>query len=169
MTERDVSAPSSRAGALEELYVRHAPSAFRTAYLMTSDRELAEDIAQDAFVRVAARFRHVRTPEAFPAYLRRTVVNLSLSRLRRRKLERANLEATRSSAAPAVDVEERDELWTAIERLAPRQRAVVVLRYYEDLSEREAAAVMRCSVAAVKSLTARAMRSLREITGSEET
>jgi RNA polymerase sigma-70 factor (sigma-E family) len=151
------------AGGLADLYRRHAPAARSLAYLLTGDRGQAEDLAQEAFVRLAGRFRHLRNPDAFPAYLRRTVVNLHTSQLRRRRLERAWLE--REGREPVgsnePDVAAREDLWHQLLALPPRQRAALVLRYYEDLSEAETAEVLRCSVAAAKSLTQRAMESLR--------
>src|SRR5438034_11204932 len=83
-------------GRLGELYLRHAHDAVRLAYLLTGDRALAEDLVQDAFVRLAGRLVHLRDPGAFDAYLRRTVVNLSHSHFRRRKVERAYLERARA-------------------------------------------------------------------------
>ena len=153
-----------QAEGLAELYVRHAPAALRLAYMLTAQRELAEDLVQDAFVKLAGRFLHLRKPEAFEAYLRRMIVNQFLSHLRRRKVELAYLESEGAEArrAPAqLDVTERDEMWLALQRLPERQRAALVLRYYEDLSERDAAEVLRCSTAAVKSLVARGMETLR--------
>ena len=124
---------------------------------------------QEAFVRVAGRFRHLRVPDAFEAYLRRTIVNLHTSQLRRRRLERAYLERQRSPVSETTlpDVGAREELWGAVLSLPARQRAAVVLRYYEDLSERETADVLGCSTAAAKSLVARAMQSLRAEMESE--
>src|SRR5437588_487857 len=87
MTVRDEDA--SPRGRLGELYARHAPDAARLAYLLTGDRALAEDLVQEAFVRMFGRFRDLRNPEAFGAYLRKTVVNLSRSHFRRLKVERA--------------------------------------------------------------------------------
>ena len=84
-----------REGSLEDLYVRHAPEAVRLAFLLTSDAALAEDITQEAFIRVAGRFQHLRSPGAFDAYLRRTVVNLCMSHHRRRRVERTYLERER--------------------------------------------------------------------------
>ncbi len=157
---------------LADLYRRHAPAAGRLAYLLTGDRGLAEDLVQEAFVRVVGRFRHLRVPDAFDAYLRRTIVNLHTSQLRRKRVERAYLERERNTAGargePTPDVGLREELWRALLRLPVRQRAAVVLRYYEDLSERDAADALRCSPAAVKSLVARAMETLRAEIGSEE-
>jgi RNA polymerase sigma-70 factor (sigma-E family) len=157
-------AASPEKGGLGELYERHAGAAVGLAYLLTGDRSLAEDLVQEAFVRVAGRFRHLRDAGAFEGYLRRTVVNLFTSQLRRRRLERAYLkrEATRPPASHEdPDLASRDELWQAVQRLPERQRAAVVLRYYEDLSEREVATTMRCSNAAAKSLIQRGMQTLR--------
>src|SRR6266581_1355869 len=78
-------------GRLGELYVRHADDAVRLAYLLTGDTALAEDIVQDAFVRLAGRLVHLRDPNAFHAYLRKTVTNLSKSHFRRKRVERAYL------------------------------------------------------------------------------
>src|SRR5213083_2575428 len=126
---------AAETGRLGELYVRHADDAVRLAYLLTGDRALAEDLVQDAFVRLAGRLAHLRDPGAFEAYLRRTVVNLSNSYFRRRKVERSYLERTRGAAPgsggewPDRPIEERDELWTALRTLSARQRAALVLRF----------------------------------------
>jgi RNA polymerase sigma-70 factor (sigma-E family) len=154
-------------GELADLYVRHVPSANRLAFLLTGDRSQAEDLVHDAFVRCVGRFGHLRAHEAFDAYLRRTIVNLHTSRLRRVRVERAYLsrEAGRGAHAPTSgmpDVAAREDMWRRLQALPSRQRAVLVLRYYEDLSERETADALRCSVAAVKSLAARATSALRE-------
>jgi RNA polymerase sigma-70 factor (sigma-E family) len=164
-------ASTNAVGALGELYARHAPGARRLAYFLTGDRELADDLVQDAFVRLAGRFRHRRQPDAFDAYLRRTVVNLFTSHLRRLRLERRELARQRSDRDRDHrddDLAERDELWTALQTLAPRQRAAIVLRYYEDLSERETADIMRCSLGAAKQLITRGLAALRERIGDED-
>src|SRR5947208_15027507 len=107
------------AGRLEELDRRHAPEAARLAYLLTGDRALAEDLVQDAFVRMFGRFRDLRNPDAFGAYLRRTVVNLANSHFRRLKVERAYL--AREGAQPAAAVPEaggtQDDMWRELLRL----------------------------------------------------
>jgi RNA polymerase sigma-70 factor (sigma-E family) len=148
---------------LEELYVRNAPAALRTAYFLTGNADLAEDLVQEAFVRIAGRFGHLRVPDAFPAYLHRTVVNLFTSQLRRRALER---EWTRRQPGEIAifqgGPEEHDDLWRALAVLPPRQRAAIVLRYYEDLSERDAAAILRCSTGALHQLVVRGTATLRE-------
>src|SRR3954471_7343674 len=107
-------------GRLGDLYLRHADGAVRLAYLLTGDMGLAEDLAQDAFVKLAGRLVHLRDPGAFDAYLRRTVVNLANSSFRRRRVEREYLR--RSAAEPAAvadapDTARRDELWTDLQRL----------------------------------------------------
>jgi RNA polymerase sigma-70 factor (sigma-E family) len=154
-------------GELADLYVRHVPAANRLAFLLTGDRSQAEDLVHDAFVRCVGRFGHLRAHEAFDAYLRRTIVNLHTSKLRRVRVERAYLSKEAGRGAGALtsglpDIAGREDMWRRLGTLPPRQRAVLVLRYYEDLSERETADALRCSVAAVKALTARATAALRE-------
>ena len=153
------------AGRIAELYERHAGAGLRLAYLLTGgDLPAAEDLLHEAFVRCVGRFRYLRVPDAFDAYLRRAIVNLHTSGLRRARLERAH--AARERGAPArvstmPDVAGREDLWRALQTLPPRQRAALVLRYYEDLSERDTAGVLGCSVPAVKSLIARGSEALR--------
>ena len=149
---------------LDDLYVRHMPGAIRVAALITGDADLAQDIAQDAFLRSVGRFRHLRQPEAFEAYLRRAVVNACTSHFRRRKVEAVYLRGQARGAAPVDDPDHgrRDELRTALSVLPARQRAAVVLRYYADLSEQQTGEALGCSAAAVRSMVARAMETLRE-------
>ena len=155
-------------GSLSELYVSYAPDALRLAFLLTGDRGLAEDLVQDAFVRLVGRLRHLREPEAFWAYLRRTIVNLATSHFRHRRVERAYLE--RLAAAPEPHANDNDELDETMHRvlvgLPKRQRAAIVLRFYEDLSDVQTAAALGCSAGTVRSLTSRGMQTLRE--GLEE-
>jgi RNA polymerase sigma-70 factor (sigma-E family) len=159
-------------GGIDELYARHIGGGVRLAYLLTGDRGHAEDMAQEAFIRCVGRFRHLRRPDAFEAYFRRAIVNLHTSGLRRRRLEREWLARERAVSAARVssqpDVGAREDLWRALGRLPSRQRAALVLRYYEDLSERETAEVLGCSVAAVKSLVARGGESLRDLIRGED-
>jgi RNA polymerase sigma-70 factor (sigma-E family) len=155
---------------LGDLYLSHAAGAVRLAYLLTGDRALAEDLVQDAFVRLAGRLAHLRDEGAFDAYLRRTVVNLVRSQFRRRRVERAYLERTPPESGrvdPGPDPDEREALWRALGRLPVRQRAALVLRFYEDLSERQVAEVLRCPTGTVKSLVSRGLRNLRIQIGDE--
>lgn len=148
---------------LADLYLRHAPGAIGLAYVLTGDRAAAEDVAQEAFVRLVGRLGHLRDPAAFEGYLRRTVVNVYLTRLRRQRLERAFLERHRGRAATSEppDVDARHSLWAVLRELPGRQRTAVVLRYYGDLSEAQVAEALRCSVPAAKSLIARGLATLR--------
>jgi RNA polymerase sigma-70 factor (sigma-E family) len=151
-------------GRLSELYSTHAGSAIRLAFMLTGDRQLAEDVVQDAFVKLAGHLVHLRDPRAFDAYLRRTVVNLCNSLLRRKRLERAYL--ARSAAEPArtqdaPDVGRRDELWGRLQQLPARQRTAIVLRIYEDLPEQQVADILRCRPGTVRSLVSRGLAELR--------
>jgi RNA polymerase sigma-70 factor (sigma-E family) len=151
---------------LANLYGTHSKGAVRFAYLLTGDLELAQDLTQDAFIRVFGRFGDKRAPEAFTAYLRRTIVNLARDHWRRRVLEMRHTRRERSLARPATaelpDTGLRDQLWQALYELPVRQRAVLILRHYDDLSEQQTAQVLGCSVGAVKALSTRGLSALRD-------
>ena len=161
----DNTGPATKRLKLEQTYEQYAPGAMRLAFLLTGDRQQAEDLVQDSFVKMVGSFTHIRRPEAVWSYLRRSIINLHNSRLRRLRLERRYLEtegiASLSGAAARDGVEQRDEMWHRLQTLPTRQRAAIVLRYYEDLSEADTAEVLGCTKAAVKSLTARATATLR--------
>ena len=156
---------------LADLYGRFAPGAVRVAFLLTGDQHAAEDIVQDAFVRLFSRFQELRNPVAFETYLHRTVVNLSRDRFRRMRLERDYVARQGASISSATgissQIEGREMIREALQKLPHRQRTVLVLRFYTDLSEQQTADVMQCSVSAVKSLTARATSSVRKDFGEE--
>jgi RNA polymerase sigma factor (sigma-70 family) len=147
---------------LDALYRRMVPRAEALARALTGDQHLAQDIAHDAFIRVAGRFGLLRDPGAVEAYLQRAVVNLCRSHFRRMGVERRGLRRVGvvDTVAPAAP-EDRDALWNAIQKLPYRQRAAVVLRFYEELSEAQAGEILRCSARAVNSLVSRAMATLR--------
>lgn len=150
------------AGRMGELYARYAPGAARLAYLLTGDRATADDLVQEAFVRVFGRFRDLRDPGAFESYLRRTVVNLTNSHFRRLRTEREYVRRRRVERPVSIpDIAARDEMWQALQRLPARQRTAIVLRYYEDLSEAATADALRCPVGTVKSLVSRGLERLR--------
>ena len=165
MMRTDVRRPERlEGGRLGELYVRHAPGAVRLAYLLTGDRALSEDLVQDAFVRLAGRFIDFRDPRGFDAYLRTTVVNLARAHFRHKKVERTYLEREGSRPAPEAkgpDMGTRETMRQALYRLSERQRAAIVLRYYEDLSEAKTAEILGCRLGTVKSLVSRGMETLR--------
>jgi RNA polymerase sigma-70 factor (sigma-E family) len=158
---RETTASSSK---IADLYASTGAASVRLAYLLTGDRALAEDIAQDAFVRVVGRLRHLRDPGAFDAYLRRAIVNLAKNHHRRRAIERRFLSARHTPEdVPGHERQlvDRHAIVDALERLTPRQRAAIVLRYYEDLSEDAIAQIIRCRPATVRSLIARGVQALR--------
>jgi RNA polymerase sigma-70 factor (sigma-E family) len=161
---RSETKAAARRSGLTELYQRTAPGAVRLAYLLTGDPTLAEDIAQDAFVRVSGRLAHLRDEGAFDGYLRRAVVNLSKNHFRRRAVERAFLErANPTTSQPGHEhpLVERQATMAALEKLPPRQRAAIVLRFYEDLSEDRIAEILRCRNGTVRSLVTRGVQTLR--------
>jgi RNA polymerase sigma-70 factor (sigma-E family) len=168
VSARVTQTASAESAKLDELYRRHAGGAIRLAYLLLQDPTLAEDIVQDAFVKVAGRLIHIRDPGAFDAYLRRTVVNLSRSHVRRRMVERAFLKreaaaAERESArSPTFSFEDREVLWWALGRLPERQRVAIVLRFCEDLPEVQVADILRCRPGTVKSRVSRGLEALRD-------
>lgn len=156
--------PQEQRSARADLYLRYSPNAIRLAFLLTGDRELAADLVHDAFVRLFGRLLHLRNPDAFEAYLRQTVVNLSRMHFRRKRVERTYLrreEQGFEEQAVGPDVDSREDLWQALLRLPERQRIAVVLHYYEDLSEVQASEVLRCRPGTYRSLVSRGVAHLR--------
>jgi RNA polymerase sigma-70 factor (ECF subfamily) len=153
---------------VEELYAAHAQGAVRLAYLLVGHREIAQDIAQEAFLRAFGRFADIRKPNSFRFYLRSTVVNLTRKHFRRRGLERLYEERLRGRPAQSLappDVEQREVVTQALLKVPERQRAALVLHYYEDLSEYEVADLLGVSEQAARSLVARGRKTLREQLG----
>ena len=149
---------------LDRLYRVHARAALRFALMLTGERELAEDLVQEAFVRVAAKLDSLRDPDAFGAYLTRAVANLAKSHFRHQQVV-ARHERTldiRLVAGDPADAIADDALMRALRRLPMRQRAVIVLRYYNDASNEEIADVLGMPVGTVKSLLSRGLAKLRE-------
>jgi RNA polymerase sigma-70 factor (sigma-E family) len=143
----------------EQYVLARRPALVRTAYLLCGDMHLAEDLVQTALVKAVGHWRRIGDhPEP---WLRKVIVNDHISRWRRHK-GREHL--TVVVPERQADGAERDlDLWAALARLAPRQRAVVVLRYYEDLTEAETARVLGIGVGTVKSQHRDAIARLREL------
>lgn len=138
------------------------PSLLRTAWLLTGDEHLAADLVQNACVKTYLAWSRVR-PEGATAYARRAVVTASVDAHRsvRREVVVADAPERPSFADSADAVAERDRVARMLAVLPPRQRAVLVLRFYEDLSERETADQLGISVGSVKSAASRGLNAIR--------
>jgi RNA polymerase sigma-70 factor (sigma-E family) len=137
----------------------------RTAWLLTGDWHLAEDLVQTAMIKVWPHWSRIRGGGNPDAYVRRTLITTYASGRRRKwQSERPTLDLPDLASAPdsTVAVDLRDALRRVLPRLTPSQRAVVVLRYYEDLSEQQTADTLGCSVGTVKSQSSKALARLRE-------
>jgi RNA polymerase sigma-70 factor (sigma-E family) len=140
---------------------------YRYAYSLTGDSGAAEDVVQHALERCWRRWRLIRADGA-EAYVRTVIARLVISRWRVRRVSEAPLDdvTTHPAVGPAEDgVVLRDLLWRELAGLPPRMRAVLVLRYVEDLTEAQTARTLGCSVGSVKSQTSRGIARLRERPG----
>lgn len=163
MARRDPTAfaefATSRSGAL-----------LRAAYLMVGDQALAQDLLQEALTKTYVAWPRLRDPNAAEAYTRKAITTTAISWFRRKgwhnELASERL-PERSSPASDDLVAQRDWLWGALQRLPARQRAAIVLRFYEDLTEAQTAEAMGCAVGTVKSQVSAGLRKLREQLGSE--
>jgi RNA polymerase sigma-70 factor (sigma-E family) len=150
-------------GEFREFVAVRSAALQRTAYLLVGDWALAEDLVQTALVKTYLAWRRLDGVAAIEPYARRVLVNTAIQWWRRRwRGERpTGLLPERPVADGADQRAERDRVWQLIRELPPRQRAVVVLRFYEDLSEADTARLLNVSVGTVKSQTSRAMAALR--------
>ncbi len=140
------------------------PSLLRTAYLLTGDRHTAEDLVQTALAKLYLSWHKVQKRDSVDAYVRRILVNEHNSLWRRgwKRREHATDEMPESAHTDSYDEGQRGALWEVVQTLPRKARAVVVLRYYEQLSEAETADVLGISVGTVKSQSSRALAALRE-------
>jgi len=173
-----VSAESASAGirpaeadAFSRVVAEHHRRLAGLAYALCGDRDLAEDLVAEAYARVWPKWRNRQVDDLGP-YLRRALVNLVHGRRRRRALERREAERRRvdwrEGQSPERDVDERDRLWVALMQLPVDQRAAIVLRHVEDLSEEETAAVLGVRPGTVKSRLSRGLTQLRELLGESD-
>jgi RNA polymerase sigma-70 factor (sigma-E family) len=156
----------------ERFVRREMDGLMRTAFLITWDLADAEDLVQDCLLRVARRWPKVRAMEHSAAYTRRVLVNLALDDSIKRRRRQRELQDGRGAGTDMQDLdgavdgrgslETRDELLRAIGTLPPRQRTVLVLRFFEDLTEAQVAEMLGCSLGTVKSTTARGLARVRE-------
>lgn len=148
--------------AFEDFVTASADRLMRTAFLLTGNRHAAEDLLQGALERTYEQWdsKKIVAPEA---YVRRAMVNASLRSWRSRRFREEPLEASadRASADDGPDLALRDQVLRALRELPQRQRAVVVLRYFDDLPEATVADILGCSVGSVKTHASRALARLR--------
>jgi len=157
--------PESADDAVERLYAQHWANLVRLGTLLVRDRGAAEDVTQDAFVALHGRWDQVREHDKALAYLRRSVVNGCHSAGRRTAVaQRHRPEAPPDVASAEISVlatERRSEVFAALATLPRRQREVLVLRHWLDLSETEIASTLRISRGSVKSHSSRGLKALR--------
>jgi RNA polymerase sigma-70 factor (sigma-E family) len=156
---------------IERLYRTQRLAMVRLALLLVDDRETAEDVAQDAFAALHRRWQSLQTEDAAIGYLRTCVVNGARSVLRRRRTVRrqpqpdADLFVAESADRRVLLAEEHREVLAAMRRLPARQREVIVLRYWSELSEQQIAATLGISVGSVKSSASRGRDAIAAILG----
>ncbi|MBF6613401.1 MAG: RNA polymerase sigma factor [Chloroflexi bacterium] len=159
-------------GGLEELVRRHYIHALRTAYLIVRDHSIAEDIVQAAFLRIFERIEQFQTGRSFEPWFIRSIVNdaLMLERRKRRSPDSVSESEARllPSYAPAMDErlmrsETSEAIWATLGKLSLSQRAVIVMRYYLDMSEDEMASKLNCPPGTVKSRLHAARQRLRQL------
>ena len=163
----EVDRQSVRDAEFSEYMAARQPSLLRTAYLLTGDRHTAEDLVQTALAKLYLSWDKVQRRELVDGYVRRILVNEHNSLWRRpwKKRETTTSELP-DVAGPADPTGHHDaDLWALVQSLPRKQRAAVVLRYYEELSEAETAEVLGVSVGTVKSQTSRALATLRTRAG----
>lgn len=142
------------------------PSLLRTAYLLTGDRHTAEDLVQTALAKLYLAWDRVLERDSVDAYVRRILVNENNSLWRRgwKRREHATAVLPEGAARDTYDDGRSSTLWDVVQTLPRKARAVVVLRYYEELTEAETAELLGISVGTVKSQASRALATLRERT-----
>lgn len=151
-----------------EFVVTYTPALFRTAFMLTGDRGHAEDLVQTALMKTSRHWTRILAREARYAYVRRVMVNTQTSWFRRRRVVEDFVDVVPESAAQLGDFQATEgRTLPALAQLPAGMRAVLVLRFYEDLSEAETAKVLGCSVGTVKSQTSRGLDRLRAYFAAE--
>jgi len=146
---------------LATFVAEHGRSLTRFAYLICGDRGVAEDLTQDAFTSLYRRYGDYLPLQAPVAYARKSIVNGHISSTRRKIASVTTLGLVPDRATELADPAERDAMWQALSGLGERPRAVLVMRYYLDLHDKEIADLLGCREGTVRSLAARAFAQLR--------
>ena len=157
---------SDRYEGFDEFVATRGPALMRTASLLTGNVTAAEDALQEALTRVAVRWRRVVRGGNPEPYVRRVLYTVVVDEWRRRRrldVEPAAIDDSTDGVDVASRVSSTVVMADALARITPRQRAVLVLRFYDDLTEVQAADILGCSVSTVKSQTKHALRRLREL------
>jgi len=158
---KSLDGPSNRV-TWSEIYRDERDSLVRLAYLVTGSRVVAEDLVQDTFIRVMARLEAADSPGP---YLRRSVLNACYSwhRRSRREVHMADDEDRDRSREQRDGAPQPVEMWDALSHLSQRQRTILVMRYYLDMTEADVAATLGCRIGTVKSTSHRALKDLRRM------
>lgn len=166
---RLMSGARSREEAVAELFDRHYAPLCRLAYVILGDAALAEEIVMESLLKTFTGWGRLRDVDRIDAYLKRAVINLCRSKIRRKMIEaRVNsvIHHRDELKAPDWDPERHETgrlVWEAVAQLPERQRACVVLRYFEDLPEAEIAEILDCSVGTVKSQLSKARAKMEPV------
>lgn len=163
--------------AFAEFVAARSSALHRSAYLMVGDRQLAQDLVQEALTRTYLAWPRLRDPSKAEAYTRKAITTTAISWFRRRAWRNELVSVSGSphfadskpvfagSAEATDDVAEREWLWQELLQLPPRQRAALVLRFYEDLTEAQTAEAMGCAIGTVKSQVSAGLGKLRRRLG----
>ena len=155
----------ARRRAFDDLVDARSPSLLRTAYLLTGDWPSAEDLLQSAFAKTWFRWKRLDDPQAGEAYVRQVMYTTYCKWYRRKwrgEVSTGYLPDTQVSSDAYSRVDDQDGLGRALAELTPKTRAVIVLRFFDDLTEAQVAHVLGCSIGTVKSTTHRGLAKLRE-------
>jgi RNA polymerase sigma-70 factor (sigma-E family) len=143
----------------------HTPALLRTAYLLTGNAQSAEELVQDTFVRLYPKWDRVAGADVPLAYVRRSLTNGYINyqrRAARREFAHDEVPERIDPHDAVMQLADRDEIWIGLRFLPERQRAALVLRFFEDLTDEESAIALGCRVGTVRSLISRGLATLRE-------
>jgi RNA polymerase sigma-70 factor (sigma-E family) len=155
--------PRRDPAAFAEFVAARSAALHRTAYLMVGERQLAQDLLQEAFAKTYVRWPTLRDPARAEAYTRKVITTTAISWYRRKSWQERPSDTLPEAShdGHADELTQREWVWSALQDLPPRQRAAIVLRYYEDLTEAQTAAALGCAVGTVKSQVHAGLATLR--------